>query len=158
MLAVQSVDLTCVTHNISNPNVHNLEDFLMCAFFPLSLSFLYKPSSLSLTQTKTQSPHTMLLPVKLSLSFSAVTHSTIFSLWCVTVQMGIIRELYSHLINDIMNWVSACVCECCVFICFVSGCVCFPSYSHILLRINVDASLSESHWSCLSGLSQQKYI
>lgn len=98
--------------------------------------------------------YTMLLPVKLSLGFTAVTHFPIFSLWSVTVQMMIIRELYSHLITDIMNWVSRVCLRACV-------CVCVCAFLHVQIYVwdlmLIHSCDLVSHWLCFSGLSQQRY-
>lgn len=79
----------------------------------------------------------MLLLDKLSPGFTAVIRFPIFSLWSVTVQMMIIRELFSHFITSIP-------CQMCVavFVCVFWMSVCFHSCSDTCLKINVNAFLS----------------
>ena len=61
----------------------------------------------------------------------------IFTLWSVTVQMMIIRELYSHLFTDIMNVVCFPLCVCvCVCVCFI--------HVQVPLKPHVDTFLSFS--------------
>lgn len=111
-----------------------------CYFFALPPCLFLSSSicrSLKHTQKHTK-PCTMLIPVKLSLSFTAVTRFLILSVWSVIVQMMIIRGLYSHLISDILNWVSVHVCV------HVSGLwSCLQSFMFRRpFRVNVDTLLS----------------
>lgn len=151
-----SVDSTCTCFlfykkckcipKTTSQNVHTLEDFLIkgnkCTYsFMRSILVLL---SLSLTHMHTQT-HKAARHVATCQAVSRLhCCDSIFSLWSVTVQMMIIRELCLHLITDITNWVSLCLYMCVsVFVC-IWVCVFFPSCSGVLLRLDVDIVLSFS--------------
>lgn len=119
-----------------------------------ALSFFNLPLSVALSNTqKHTKPCTMLIPVKLSLSFTAVTVFLILSLWSVIVQMMIIRGLYSHLISEILNCVSVRVCAC-VWFMILFAVLHVQTYFWGLMLIH--SCHLQSNWSYISGLSEQK--